>query len=136
MTCYEKPALVFPSSHSCHISKQCDILNAIMTWPLSQALFTSVPSDSGGQDMDLLSQVCVCKSSEAVKCSQCQVLALAPSWAVCGIAECHPKPQTLEPGEKHGSGLFVILWDAGRVCVSVSIYCYLFIIARAPKART
>lgn len=48
----------------------------------------------------------------------------------------HPKPDPIEPGEKHGSALFVILWDTRRVCVNVSIYYCLFIIAKAPKSRT
>lgn len=52
------------------------------------------------------------------------------------VSVSHPKPDPTEPGEKHGSGLFVILWDTRRVCVSVSIYYYLFVISRAPKSWT
>lgn len=50
-------------------------------------------------------------------------------WHCCTLllSVSHPKPDPIEPGEKHGSGLFVILWDTRRVCVSVIIYYCLFI---------
>lgn len=60
MAWYE-PGLTFPSSHTCHISKQCDILYAIRTWPLAEPnpiSLTSVPSDSNGQDI----VICLTKS--------------------------------------------------------------------------